>query len=298
MKIVGLLSWYDEPTDWLADCIARIAPYVDSLVAVDGAYAHFPGAREKPCSPPEQAVALSAAAAEVGLPVYIHGRPDPWPSEIVKRDEMFRLAELLAPDWFFRIDADEFAETLPADFRGRLSRTARNVAEVTLWDADIDYVTPLRVLFRAVPGITISHAHQLVSYPAPDGERRFLSGDSGRHLLEPAEQLLDVRLEHRRFRRPIQRQQAKATYYQALPHIETAMPPKPTGGPVVKVRMKEQLTGSRNGIRWPRVGEVLEVLDAEAVDLINGGSAVAVVDDPPKSEKRPAPTKRTETRKA
>lgn len=66
----------------------------------------------------------------------------------------------------------------------------------------------------------------------------------------------------------------------------------------MKVRMKEQITGSRNGIRWPKVGEVLEVLDAEAVDLINGGSAEAVVDDPPKAEKRPAPSKRAETRKA
>lgn len=61
--------------------------------------------------------------------------------------------------------------------------------------------------------------------------------------------------------------------------------------------MKEQITGSRNNKPWPVVGETIEVLDSEAVDLINSGVAEAVTAQP-KAEKRPAPKKSTETRKA
>lgn len=66
----------------------------------------------------------------------------------------------------------------------------------------------------------------------------------------------------------------------------------------MKVRMKQQLTGSRNGLRWPAPGEVIDVLDAEAVDLLAAGLAEAVKDAPkPKTEKRPASSKNVETRK-
>lgn len=64
----------------------------------------------------------------------------------------------------------------------------------------------------------------------------------------------------------------------------------------MKVRMKEQLTGSRNGKPWPAPGETIEVFDSEAVDLINSRVAEAVTEQP-KPEKRPT-AKRAETRKA
>jgi hypothetical protein len=61
----------------------------------------------------------------------------------------------------------------------------------------------------------------------------------------------------------------------------------------MKVEMKMQLTGSRNGLRWPPAGEVVDLPDGEAVDLCSQGCAVPVVAD--EAEKRPA-SKRAEKR--
>lgn len=66
----------------------------------------------------------------------------------------------------------------------------------------------------------------------------------------------------------------------------------------MKVRMKQQLTGSRNGLRWPAPGGVIDVLDVEAADLLASGIAEPVKAEKPadKAEKRPASRKRVETR--
>jgi len=60
----------------------------------------------------------------------------------------------------------------------------------------------------------------------------------------------------------------------------------------MKVRMKTQLTGSRNGVRWPAAGEVKELTDNEGADLCAAGLAEPVVEE--RVEKRPA--KRAEKR--
>jgi hypothetical protein len=39
MKIIGLLSFYDESPAWLSACVAGIGRWCDGLIAVDGAYA-------------------------------------------------------------------------------------------------------------------------------------------------------------------------------------------------------------------------------------------------------------------
>ena len=68
----------------------------------------------------------------------------------------------------------------------------------------------------------------------------------------------------------------------------------------MKVRMKQQLTGSRNGLRWPAPGEVIDVLEVEAADLVGAGLAEPVKAEKPadKAEKRPAAPKNVEKRKA
>lgn len=52
----------------------------------------------------------------------------------------------------------------------------------------------------------------------------------------------------------------------------------------MKVEMKIKIAGSRNGVRWPEAGTVLDLPEGEAVDLISQGVAV-VVASPPKPEK-------------
>lgn len=40
------------------------------------------------------------------------------------------------------------------------------------------------------------------------------------------------------------------------------------------VRMKTHITGTRNGVEWPKIGGMLELPDQEALDLVAAGYAV------------------------
>jgi hypothetical protein len=59
----------------------------------------------------------------------------------------------------------------------------------------------------------------------------------------------------------------------------------------MKVKMKVQITGLRNNVRWPAPGNEVEVSDAEGAKLCASGLAAPVVED--KVEK---PAKRAEKR--
>lgn len=224
MRVIGLLSWYEEPVSWLAACVASAAQLCDHLVAVDGPYALFPGAAHTPASGSEQADVIAHTAAGAGMGCTIHAPRRPWlGGEVGKRDFMFRLGLTFAEpgeDWFLRIDADEVLTEVPPDTRGRLAATDRDVAEVTLWArGDVDTRDTLRVLFRALPGIGVQQAHYLVTAPGTD-RTRVLCGDPAKHRAEPALDLWDVRLEHRNGQRSQVRQALKGQYYAYLPQIE------------------------------------------------------------------------------
>lgn len=224
MRIIGLLSWYEEPASWLAECVASAAKLCDHLIAVDGPYAMFPGATRKPASGSEQAETIlhTAAGAGIGCTIQAPGRPW-WGGEVEKRDAMFRLGMTFAEpgrDWFLRIDADEVLTQVPPDTRTLLAATARDVAEVTMWERDdIDSQFPIRVLFRALPGIGVQQAHYVVTAPS-EGGTRVLCGNDVKHRAEPAEALWDVRLEHRTRQRSALRRALKDDYYAKLPQIE------------------------------------------------------------------------------
>jgi hypothetical protein len=228
MRVIGLLSWYEEPASWLAECVAGLAKLCDHLVAVDGPYARFPGAIRKPASGSEQADTIARTAAGAGIGCTIHAPRQPWwGNEVEKRGFMFDLAMTIAEpgnDWFVRVDADEVFTTVPPDTRALLAATERDVAEVTMWERGIDdgqdSQFPIRVAFRALPGIRIQQAHYVVTVPGPDGRVRALVGNDSVHKQEPAEPLWDVRLEHRTRQRPAMRRAAKDQYYAQLPEIE------------------------------------------------------------------------------
>lgn len=66
----------------------------------------------------------------------------------------------------------------------------------------------------------------------------------------------------------------------------------------MKIRLKTVITGLRNGVPWPAVGETTEIPDNEAAEMCGAGLAEPVaVKESDKAEKRPA-AKRGETRKA
>ena len=226
MRIVALLSWYDESPTWLAETVASVGKMCDHLIAVDGPYARFPGALSKPASGPEQVETILRVAAGAGIGCTIHQPRQPWwGGEVEKRDAMFRIGETMtsAKDWYFVVDADEVISKAPSDLRRRLTDTDLDVAELTLWeretqsrvaelvDTSSDYRTPLRRLFRAVPGIQIEQAHYVVTVPGPEG-KRVLCGNRDVHTVEPSEQVWDLMLEHRRGQRTIGRMRLKDKY--------------------------------------------------------------------------------------
>lgn len=226
MRLIALLSWYDESPTWLAETVASIGKVCDHLIAVDGPYARFPGALSKPASGPEQVETILRVAAGAGIGCTIHTPRQPWwGGEVEKRDAMFRIGETMtsAKDWYFIIDADEVISRAPSDLRRRLAETDLDAAELTLWeretqskvadlvDTSSDYRTPLRRLFRALPGIQIEQAHYVVTAPSPSG-KRVLCGNRDVHHVDEAEQLWDLMLEHRRGQRTIGRLRLKDQY--------------------------------------------------------------------------------------
>ncbi|WP_432169060.1 hypothetical protein [Streptomyces sp. 1222.5] len=232
MRIIGLLSWYEEPASWLAECVAGMARLCDHVVAVDGAYALFPGATRKPASGAEQADTIARTAAGAGIGCTIHVPRTPWwGGEVEKRSFMFDLAMTLAEpgvDWLVRIDADEVVTAAPPDARELLAATEHDVAEVTMWERNADdgqdSQFPIRVGFRALPGLRIQQAHYVVTVPGEGGGTRVLVGNETVHRQELALPLWDVRLEHRTRQRPPMRRAAKHEYYANLPQIEKVSP--------------------------------------------------------------------------
>jgi len=69
---------------------------------------------------------------------------------------------------------------------------------------------------------------------------------------------------------------------------------------MASVQMKVQMSGSRDGVDWPKPGETLDTTDGEAASLIASGIAVAPDEKPkaakPKVEKAVAPDADVETR--
>ena len=55
----------------------------------------------------------------------------------------------------------------------------------------------------------------------------------------------------------------------------------------MKVRMKQKISGTRDGSPWPEVGDTIVVGDQEGADLCASGCAEPVA-SPAKSEKRAA----------
>jgi len=218
VRVVGLLSWYEEPASWLAETVASAARLCDHIIAVDGPYATFPGALRKPASGSEQADVIAHAAAGAGIGCTVHSPRSPWwDGEVGKRDWMFRAAELVTTeaDWLLVIDADEVLTTIPPDTRQLLEASDKDVAELRLWDRDGSEVLDRRFI-RARRGLKVEGAHYV--WTTPDGA--VLRGNQTLQELAPAEPLWDVRMEHRTRHRSAARQDAKQDYYATVGDIE------------------------------------------------------------------------------
>lgn len=107
MRVIGLLSWWDESPVWLAAAIGSLARVCDHVVALDGRYELYPDYTNQ--SPTDQMVAIVEAAKAAGVGLTMHTAPRPYRDEMHKRTKLFELGalEAVSGDWYFVMDADE-----------------------------------------------------------------------------------------------------------------------------------------------------------------------------------------------
>lgn len=209
MRLIGILSWYDERADWLAATVASLAKaQVEHLIAVDGPYALYPDSRPSSASAQHDAIVETCRGAGMGLTLHI---PDgPWAgNEVEKRTFCFQLAETIAEayhDWYFICDADAYIVSA-IGHTTRLEATDCDVAEILMSeryeDAAIHGSAPLRCIYRAINGLHLDGNHY--TYRTPDG-RDLNNG-------VPACDLR-VEMEHRIRRDNSARRQAQLAYYE------------------------------------------------------------------------------------
>lgn len=225
--IYATIIWYDEHPSWLAATVASCSKLCDHIIAVDGAYALFPGALNKPTSGPEQADAIARTADSLGMGCTIHVPTEPWwENEVGKRNALFGIAEAIGTygdDWLLLIDADEVLSDCPADTRQRLEECDEDVGEVFLWERDDEQAARfsgaatlsghnIRRLYRLLPQMTIGPQHHQLRV-TKDGKHQYVSDAARIHPLAPSLSLIDVRIEHRNIYRDPGRIVNKRAYY-------------------------------------------------------------------------------------
>lgn len=206
MRVIGLLSFYDEKPDHLTAAVGSLVTAgVDHLLAVDGAYGLYP--HPQPVSPPECHDAIRDATGDVGFTLHVPAAP--WVNnEIEKRTTMFRLAHALAEpydDWLFVLDADEVIVESDG-WRERLEQCELDVAAILHGEPDVRPRSARR-LFRAHPrGIRVERAHYLYF----DGDGRCLWGLGQ----IPRKLLTELRVLHRPRERTPERHAGRNQYYE------------------------------------------------------------------------------------
>jgi hypothetical protein len=214
MKVIALLAWYDENPAWLERCITSLSLVpVSTVIALDGAYQHYPGGEAT--SDPAQVQAIADACTVAGIGFSIPPVLTVWPTELDKRNAMFAHAEQAAEpgDWYMVIDADEFVTHAPPDTLDRLKASPFDVAAVTLDEPGHPLGTirfgTFPMFFRAIPGTRVVGEH--FRYVTPDN--RLLWGDAKREHLEPRWDLTDLTVEHHTQLRHEDRRRAARDYY-------------------------------------------------------------------------------------
>lgn len=219
MRMIGLLSWFDEEPAFLERAIASHADagLLDAVVAVDGRYALY-GRSGPTTSTADEYAAIAQACRERGLDLALVSRETPWEGELHKRRALFQHGLAMAEvgrDWFWVIDGDnELLEYPDADeVRARLISTPLHACEVILSEPGKkwkDVRRPMRQLFRALPGFSAvgRHWHYVAQV---DGEWAYLWGPQERTL--PALELHGLVVRHHHMDRAQERRNRAYSYY-------------------------------------------------------------------------------------
>lgn len=197
--VVGLLCWWDEDPAWLTRCVAALRPFVDHLIAVDGAYESIEGSYDHPRSPGPQVDAVVAAADGMGLTLF---QPvGPWVGDqVAKRTFMFRLADMVCQpgDWLFVVDADEIVTDIPADLAEQLDQARIDGFEAAIVEqSDLpDRGTqPSRRFYLHDASLRVEGGHFRFVL-GRNGDRRLIRGDERVEQVEQAFTIRGFRFEH------------------------------------------------------------------------------------------------------
>lgn len=232
MRLIAVLSWFNESPSWLSALAASAARVCDHLVAVDGRYMLFH--HDMPVSPTSEAQALIETCEGAGLALTLHRPSQPYAgNEIEKRNLLLRLALVHAEpmrDWIIVLDGDEYIRSADRDLiRHELATTDLHVAEYGLEEyidphdeeaplniaaiREIPMVhrTPIRSMYRALPGLRYERTHFTVAGEV-NGETVWLWGDPRKQEALRLSDALIVR--HRNRLRTKERRYQAAMYYE------------------------------------------------------------------------------------
>jgi len=212
VKVVALISFFDERPDWLSACVASLNGVADHIVAVDGAYRLFPQAEAHSGDIQAGAIVGTAQALEMGV-TYMAPQT-PWlRNEVEKRNHALQLALLECEpdvDWILVIDADSLVTSCPHDFRDVLADTKENVGSYYITE-DFEGGTGkygARYLYRAHPTLHIRYAHFDYRRLDASGNEVCLWENGGLPCCPT-----DLVIEHRRNQRNEQRNKRAQRYY-------------------------------------------------------------------------------------
>lgn len=207
MRITAALIWYDENPEDLAACVRGVTGIADAIVAVDGAYRRYPGA--KISSPSKQAAAIRTTAAEVGIPAEVHVPRRLWAGQVEKRTyALTKAAE--GSDWIAVVDTDWIISADREATRAELAACRFDVVAVPFYTPPGEMIatgwhrkeagrrTWQPHFFRALPGIRVEQMHYQVS-AIKDGKRVWMRHAPTRgRLVLPMHQLqARYQIEHR-----------------------------------------------------------------------------------------------------
>jgi hypothetical protein len=233
VKVVGLLSWFQESPAWLAGCVASLDGIVDHLVAVDGAYFLYPNSVVKWRSDRLQAETIreTATSLNIGLTLFVPNGPF-MGGEVEKRNLTFRLAETVTTedDWLFAIDGDELV-SYECGFRDELEKTENLACNIGLRNTVdplalpdrlrqqlvrnemvLEGIQPSRSVYRALRGLRYEGAHYVITADTEDG-KTYLWGNSRYHTFVDAADLASNLVVDHRLDRTRERDRDRREYY-------------------------------------------------------------------------------------
>jgi hypothetical protein len=242
VKLIGVLSFYNESPSWLSACIASMAGVCDHVVAVDGRYGRFPD--DAAVSPPEQAEAIVETAVGARLPLTLHRPTEPfYGNEVEKRNLTIKLAAAIGEemrDWLFICDADCYVVESSEFLKHDLERTEHHCASVLVeehmdsasegFNVDIakqvslpsNWRSPVTLLYRLLPKMAYQGTHYSLGGEV-DGKHVWLWGHD--HAETPADLRQGIVVKHRNVERPKRRQEQAAAYYAARDRLKLEQRP-------------------------------------------------------------------------